>query len=320
MIKTIAILTTILVSTFNSCSSKNAVKGNSNSVNASELINLINEGKDIYIENKIIEGVIDLTQLKTGSDENKNIHRISITSSLTFLHCIFTEKIIGYSTNDSKTNLVSFTKNITCIECEFKEEVFLRECTFYGSANFSGTSFVKKTSFEGSNFITDAFFSKSSFSDEARFQNVVFQNKSNFMEAICGKTISFQGAGFTGDAQFSVVKFLAYADFSVCAFSAGCYFNYAEFSNQAIFNNTVFKGRAEFLKSLFNGNTEFKACIFYNIVKMNEATIGNNLNFTNAAFIYSKPDMEKAIKTNNTKIIFENARVTMFTHLTEKDF
>ena len=242
MIKTVVVLTLLLVSTFNSCSSKNYVKETGSAINADEIINLMNEGKDIYMEDKTIEGAIDFTKLRRSNQESKGVQRINISSSLTFIHCIFTGKITGFGADDKTTNLISYRKNFTCIECEFKEEVTLRESNFYGTVNFSGASFLKKVSFEGSLFTTDAYFSKTSFSDEARFQNVVLHNKINFMEAICGKTISFQGASFLGDAQFGVAKFLAYADFSVASFSSGCFFNYAEFSNQAIFSHTVFKG------------------------------------------------------------------------------
>ncbi len=320
MIKSVLLISCLLFTGFSSCSSKNYFKTNSKSINADELINLINDGKDIYEENMTIEGAMDFTKLKKTNEESKTIHRINISSSLTFVHCIFTGKITAYSADDTKTNLVTFRKNVTCIECEFKDEVTLQECDFNAIANFSSSSFLKKTSFEGSNFFTDAFFTKSSFSDEARFQNVTFHNKANFMESIYGKTVSFQSAGFSADAQFSVAKFLGYADFSVASFSTGCFFNYAEFSNQAIFSNAVFKGRAEFFKGIFSGNTEFKACVFYNLSKWNEATINTSFSFQNATFIFAKPDLSKLKKTDQTKMNFENAKVATMIPLTEKDF
>jgi hypothetical protein len=320
MLKTISLLATLIVITFNSCSSKNYANQNSNTINANEIINLLNDGKDIYLENKIINGDLNFNQLKNAYRESNNVHRANITSSITFFKCIFTGKVSAYNAGDGKSNLVSFTKNVSFMQCEFKEEVALREGNFYGTVNFSGSSFLKRVSFEGSNYMTDAFFSKSSFSEEARFQNIVFQNKANFMEAICGKTISFQGTAFFGEAQFSVAKFLAYADFSVASFSSGCFFNYAEFSNQAIFNNTVFKGRVEFLNAAFKANTEFKSCIFYDILKMNEASVDKTLNLQNSTFIFLKPDLTNYKKTDQTKLIFDNAKTTSFQPLTEKDF
>ena len=319
MIRILALLT-IMFTQFSSCASKNQPVLGSTTITAEALINLINAGENVYAENKVIEGDIDFTKLKNANLESKFVHRANLTSSLTFINCIFNGKVIGYSANDSITKVVTFMKNISCIECDFKEEVTLRENNFYGIANFAGSTFHKKTSFEGSNFFSEGAFSKTGFTDEARFQNTYFHNKVNFIESTFGKTISFQGANFMGDAQFSVTKYWGYADFSVCTFSSGVFFNYAEFSKQAIFNNTAFKGRVEFLKSVFSSNTEFKNCIFYNLSKFNESTIGNTFNLQNSVFIYAKPDMSKIIKTDTTKLILENTRTTSLQPFTEQDF
>lgn len=320
MIKSLVFITLVFVSTLYSCSSNTPVKKNTNIVNADEIISLINEGKDVFLENKTIKGVIDFTKTKNANMESKGVSRFNIRSSLTFMNCIFMEKIIGYSSNDTLTNLVSYQKNFSCIACEFREDVILRESNFYGTVNFSEASFVLKGTFEGSNFLTGVYFSKTSFSDEVRFQNAVFHNKVNFMESIFGKTLSFQGAVFKDDVQFSVSKFLAYADFSLVSFSSGCFFNYAVFSNQAIFNNALFKGRAEFVQAEFSGNTEFKNCIFYNLAKYNEAIINNTFSFQNATFLFSKPEMGNYKRKEQTKIIFDKAKASSFEFLTEKDF
>ena len=254
----IAILSSHLIA----CTSSN-VTAQGSKVAAEDILRTIQEGKDVWLENKTIEGTIDFTQLTTANIESNAVTRHHVTGSITVKNCDIKGKIICYRAEQDMHHLVAFAKNISFISCKFKDEVQIRESSVYGRVVFTGCTFDKITIFEGSTFVMDATFGDAQFNEETRFQNCNFQHRSNFMNAQFDKTVSFQGSNFALDAQFSNVHFHGYADMTVINWTSHCFFNYAEFKQQAIFNNSYFKGRAEFIATVFGGNTELKHCYFY---------------------------------------------------------
>lgn len=289
-----------------SCTSKQKAASNSGIVDASQITEDLKAGKNIYLENKTVNGDLDFTDTGVRVKEGAGLWRSYITSGLTFSNCVFTGKVIAYKSEKEELILCDFGRNVSFSECQFKEVVSFRESTVRGNCAFSKCFFIQKTSFEGMRFFGEVSFNGANFAEELRFQNSIFYNRSNFMDAVFGKITYFQGSMFINDVQMSTTRWYKYADFSICTFQNGCFFNYAQFDERSVFNNCNFRGRAEFLKAKFTGNSEFKNCLFYGQVKMFEAEVATSINFTGSTFLLSRPEEKSFYKTGNASILFDN--------------
>ena len=309
----------VLFSHFTSCSSSH-VTAQGSKISAEDIMHTIQEGKEVYIENKTVEGTLDFTQLPTANTESNAVIRHYVASSITFKNCEIKGKIICYRPDKEMNHLVAFAKNLSFVGCKFKDEVQVRESIIYGRCMFNTSTFDKVSSFEGSTFMLDVAFGEAEFNEEARFQNCNFQHRSNFMTAMFDKTVSFQGSNFALDAQFSNVNFKGYADMSLINWDSHCFFNYARFWKQGVLSNSYFKGRTEFIATTFDGNTEINHCNFYGVTRMNNAKLNDKMSIDNSFFLLSKPETTGFVKGTNAQLHLAETKVPNNQSLTENDF
>ena len=178
-------------------------------VPASEILEKIQAGEDVHLENVRITGELNMSkieletvpitrkvwQIERGLEEELKI----VESEITIINSVF-----GNATDFSNT--------------QFKKPV-----------DFLGTSFLDISDFGGVNFGGDADFGSASFGGDAYFWGASFGGDANFREASFGGGADFWGASFGGYG----------ADFWGASFGDDVIFNYAEF-NKVFFSDTTF--------------------------------------------------------------------------------
>ena len=277
-------------------------------ISAAQIVKKIASNENVYYVNKVITDNFDFTSIQEENDEAKGVLRSYVSSSITFIDCIFEGKVIAFRKDDkNKSHFVSFEKNLTFINSEFKEEVNFKDIAVKGIVNFSGSTFYKKANFEGGFFsYKNVYFSEAIFKDELRCQRAIFEGNVSFLKSVFEGVTSFQNALFKGNAQFGAAKFFEYTDFGSVTVNSGFFFNYADFFKKAVFSNSYLRGRTEFIQSKFNHITEFKKVVFGGKTKFTNSTFSGTINFEGSVFLLGKPITGGIIKKEGSEIILKN--------------
>lgn len=184
-------------------------------VNADDIIDMINNGEDIHYENTIINGDLDFMKIE-NAEINSNFQNVHyINSKVEFINCTFKGKIISY-----EESCCTFVVNITM----FNENATFSGCTFEKVANFDYVYFMKSINFE----------------------NIEFKSKTTFIGTFFsfseGET-SFAGTLFAKDVTFSGSRFYGTTYFDGVEFSGEVNFQYAIFYNDTSFKGTTHNGK-----------------------------------------------------------------------------
>jgi len=215
--------------TYKTPNTKDNIKNNSkeSKITADKIIKQIQKDEPVYYKDAVISGDLDFTAIKAENDESIGEYRSYINSSITFINCSFEGKLIASrkDTDNKANHYVTFSKNLTFINSEFKAEVNFSESNIIGIVNFAGSTFDEITSFEGAVFFSKStFFSESNFKKELKFQRTVFEGNAEFLKCTFEGITSFQSAVLKGNAQFGATKFEQYADFTKLNSSHKCNF------------------------------------------------------------------------------------------------
>ena len=278
-----------------SCNAQNK-SDEKKSVKASDIIEKIDKGENIYYQNATIEGDLDFTLIKNNNLEALTIKRAFVNSSITFINCDFKGKVISSKIIDKNSIFTSFDKNLTFIKCNFKDEVNFNEAIINGTTNYSESVFEKKASFEGIQCKNkNNYFTQIKLKDVSSFQGGIFSGDVNFLRAEFFGNTAFQQSKFLGNLQISNAKFYGYADFTNCLFNSGIITNYSEFE-KVTFSSSIIHQRADFMYTKFNNYCEFNNINFNAKTRFNESTFNNTFCIENSVFTSGKPDMTKIVK------------------------
>ncbi len=290
-------------------------------VKAEQIIELLNNGKNILLVEKTIIGDLDFTKIDNKYARTQNIIIANIENSVSFIKCKFEGNIIAFNVDDSKKGFFSiFEKNLTFSECIFKGEVNFRQTEIKGLSNFSKSTFEKKASFEGVVFNSlNTFFNDVFFEDEAKFTSSSFMGKTTFMNTNFSKKTGFNNAFFMKNVNFSSTNFKGYTNFYSIHSNSDFIINYANFHNEIIFGNSRFFGRTEFIKTFSKEKITIKDNIFYFDTKFNESTFKNKADIRNNTFIASKPELNDFTVETTTDFEFENCYYPINKQLTMSD-
>lgn len=270
----------LLIILIQSCHAQKVTK--MNPVSAAEIITALENNKSINLQNKLITGDLDLSQLSSNTTFNESFSQYQVNKGIYFKDCHFTGKVI-FSRSDKNHNTIGkFLSFLSFVNCGFDEDVLAKSMDISGILAFTDCTFSKLANFEDLNALHDVNFIHTMFNGEARFQNSVFHRRLTMMRSDFAYTVSFQGSSFGGDVQLSDVKFLGYADFGICFFHQNAFFNYSAFQNKAIFNQCIFNNRAEWnnakfyklemINTQFRGSTQFKQAEASGIIKLQKLT------------------------------------------------
>ncbi|HWA33662.1 MAG TPA: pentapeptide repeat-containing protein [Cyclobacteriaceae bacterium] len=172
-------------------------------VKASDIIAMINDGKPVSFKDVVIEGELDLTNLKNRETHHSqwsddDVIKSTVNTSLQFVNCTFVNDVLAYYhwQYEDETYAADFNGDVTFKHCKFEAKSEFKYSEFARQADFSECVFSEPANFKYANFFTGANFSKAVFKDEADFKYAKFPEGS-----------SLEGAQFDGRANFKYTKF-----------------------------------------------------------------------------------------------------------------
>ncbi|HOZ31148.1 MAG TPA: pentapeptide repeat-containing protein [Bacteroidales bacterium] len=318
-----SLLLFLIVFGFLSCSSSGNDSDTSvNNIPAKEIIKEINSGKDIYVENAVIEGDIDFRTLENPSKENMNIKCCYLEQSLCFINCTFTGKIImSGAGNEQDFIKTCFVRGLSLKNCIFKSEIIASNCEFRGVTDFSNSIFESKVDFVGAYFANkEVFFTDASFNGETHFSNSKFNGNVNFYKASFSSNSYFQNLIVDGNVLFANCIFASYTDFSSASFRGITNFNYANFRETVIMNYVSFFSRVDFIQTVFAKKNEIKNCEFHSVCRFSETEFSGQTCFENNIFVISSPEIKNLKQAEGSEFNFNNNKLSTTTEMSIFEF
>lgn len=189
-------------------------------IDASDLLQDIKDGKAINISNATITGVLDLTYMDEalpklpkrkrwwnngGSNEVKKM----IEGKISFINCTFKDDVLAYIPHEDSG--YTFT-------ADFEDVAIFKDCTFERKAMFKYSDFERDADFSGSKFLDDSTFKYAKFDRGISFANTHFDEPATFKYSEFREKVSFSNAIFKETATFKYTKFKDGVSFNNCKF------------------------------------------------------------------------------------------------------
>jgi hypothetical protein len=263
-------------------------------IKAASVIKLINQEQEVILENKIIVGDLDFSQVITKTPLHASLSQTLIKKSVSFTNCQFTGKVTCNGKIEEVNSQSVFMQNLIFNSCEFLSATDFQSVTVFGNVSFTGTQFKDLALFNSFySHAKDSYFGGITAEKDFSMQDALFVGSCNFFKSKFNGNVSFQGSRFDGLLNFSTVQCNQRADFSKVRLNSNCTFNYTVFAGIARFNQLRSLGMADFVQVKFNKDALFANALFYDICKFNESTVSAAFDFTSAVFYYGNPVFEK---------------------------
>ncbi len=221
-------------------------------VSARDILEKIQRGKPVEIDNVIIEGNLYVGNLDLPTDEKGNKHiksKIEISRSIINGVIVFSKAVFE--------EVVSFN------ECIFKKDTFFHRSKFNKNIDFWRSSFRGDAIFDSTILKGSANFSEVSFGGGADFNNTLIINNSYFDTVLFRRNANFTGSRFIGDTTFWASKIEGIARFNRASFEGDVNFRETIFGGYADFIQTKFKGKDnDFMHALFKSTINFHGAKF----------------------------------------------------------
>lgn len=130
--------------------------GQNKTISASEIVNQINSGKDVSIENATVIGNLDLTNLSNQINDSiypengkqAKVFSNKISQAVSFKNVKFTDKLNFFRKESNKTEIreyrVVFEKSVTFENCTFEKQTNFELTNFDGETSFANSIFKQK--------------------------------------------------------------------------------------------------------------------------------------------------------------------------------
>jgi hypothetical protein len=235
------------------CCSSASKKPSSGSWTGEQIIEALNQGKNIHIKGAEIKGDIDFTKLKDRKSSGIQTGYTHITSSILFDSCTFLGKIIAQSINNNVYEVCRFEKPVQFYKCHFKSEINLSNAIFFDDFLLSESIVEQHMQMKAARFGQTCSVYKTHFLGEFEMQECQMKGSFQAMGLEVGGTFNMQQSDFQGDAQFSEAEIWGYWDASLCFFRKGAFFNYMNCHKALDFTSASFYHRFEILQSTIEG-------------------------------------------------------------------
>jgi copper chaperone CopZ len=233
-------------------------------IKSEQIIEAINKGKFIEIKDATIKGVLDFTSVKNQIEEIPGIQRAYIDVPLSFINCIFEEKVIAFSKSENTSTLSFFSKGVSFINCKFNDEVNFDQAVINGIINTNQSSFAKECFFQGASFRSaNNYFMEVTFQSKAMFSQLHVLGNINFMRSEFYKEFSLKNSFVQGKTLIGAAKFKAYADFSSSRYIDFIDFKYSKFEQKTDFSFSVFHDHLKLDDAEFLGELSIEKASFY---------------------------------------------------------
>jgi len=222
-------------------------------VNATDILEKIENGENIFLEDVRIIGELDLSKIELNTIPIARPMRVITLRGL-------------------KEELKIVESKIEIHNSAFEDDFDFSNTQFRKDIIFLGTSFLGKINFKGADFRDDVNFFGANFGGNASFQDANFAGDADFWDANFGGNGLFWDANFTGNASFQDANFAGYAIFFGANFAGDVDFEYANFAGDVDFEYANFAGDADFWDANFTGDATFDSTEF------------NKVSFTRSTF------------------------------------
>jgi len=258
-----------------------------NSIYAEEIISKIKAGKQVYYNNIIIIGDLDISDLNLSSTIRSNIKIInSVILGKVDLSGYKYENPVDFSNSTFKDMAdfsgIEFASLAYFVDSRYNNKVTFQSSRFNRDASFRYAKFERDANFEDTRYYGEADFRETTFGEDAFFRGSAFLEIADFIECKVLGSAFFGNATFKNAAQFSKSRFKKYADFSDAQFTGNAIFAMTEFSNAADFKRSNFKENANFLATKFQSKGLFQYARFGGDTDFSEAFLNRNINLSKA--------------------------------------
>lgn len=194
-----------------------------NKIKASDIINQINDGKNVNYNNVEIEGDLDLTNLSNRTRprssgswyDNNDVFESTVEVSITFTNCTFLNDVLAYYHIDKseETYIANFERDVIFKNCSFKQLSEFKYSEFGGNADFSGSNFKRDANFKYAEFSSGPSFSEVKFDGDADFKYTEFPKETSFRKATFNGLANFKYSKFRSPLNLENVAFRGNEDF-----------------------------------------------------------------------------------------------------------
>lgn len=178
-------------------------------VDASDIMRDVKNGKAVEISNATISGVLDFTFMDDAlpklptrkrwwNNGGTNTVEKQITNKVSFTNCTFKDDVLAYIPHEKSG--YTFVAN-------FEDVVVFKDCTFKEKAMFKYSDFERNTDFSGTKFNGVSTFKYAKFDRGISFKNTFFDEPSTFKYANFKEFVSFENSVFNESAIFKYTEF-----------------------------------------------------------------------------------------------------------------
>ncbi len=206
----------ITISTFLLCLTSFAQK----TVDASDIIRDVKNGKTINISNATINGVLDFTFMDEAlpklpkrkrwwNNGGSNTIEKQITNKISFVNCTFNDNVLAYIPHEKSgyTFIANFEDEVTFKKCVFKQKAMFKYSQFERNTNFSDTKFNNDSTFKYAKFNKDITFENTFFDEPSTFKYAKFRQYVSFENSVFNESAIFKYSQFNDGVSFRNVKF-----------------------------------------------------------------------------------------------------------------
>jgi len=222
-------------------------------VPASEVIEMINAGKNVTFSNVTVVGDLDFTQLdnmRETNTGNPKSYRSTVDVGVSFRNCNFKGKVLGY-VNSGNDNWIKQDEPV--YHADFAGDAAFIDCIFEDDVFFKYTSFFANASFRGSAFGEEALFKYTKFDEYVDFSATRFLGTANFKYTKLTSGVTFAAAEFRGDATFKYTELRREVSFAGANFYDSANFKYVKFPTGTNLTNTSFGENTDFKYTTLGG-------------------------------------------------------------------
>ncbi len=178
-------------------------------VDASDIMRDIKNGRSVSYEDATIVGVLDFTFMEDAMENlprkrkkrrwynnNGNDNKIKklIETKVSFVNCTFEDDVLAYIPTENGNYNSGYT-----FVASFENDAIFKNCVFERKAMFKYSKFKRNVSFERAKFKDDTTFKYAKFDRNVSFANTVFRETATFKYTKFYDGVSFKNANFEED-------------------------------------------------------------------------------------------------------------------------
>lgn len=278
-------------------------------IEANDIIKQIEKGKSIHLLDKIIMGDLDFTQVdKSKSVDGNGVLKHRIENDITFVNCVFMDKVKAYSKKGFVVNQTQFKGDVSFRNCDFRNSVDFTDAVVDGTMVLSQSKFREDANFnflhvKGGNLQMWELLAEKALNME----NVKVPGRINGIDCKFVGAVSFQGLDCY-NLQLGNLEADTIFNLSLATIRGNVMMNYARVHSDFIMEgSTIFK---DFIcvKSSFSKLYSIEDIRVMGKCSFKESSFDEELNMKNSIFDH-EPDFESCVIPNDLRYNVKTQKV-----------